>query len=199
SLTQNFAWQVIPFIPNRGAPESVYLVLIALILRHGLRRRSLIPEDSEVIADLHALVGSEVYVHRAHFTEDLAVVFPSHHHGHRLSAYGRKVIERGRLLERRHRTVFVWNEDIPALHVIAREYHLSDGDLGQHVDHSQLSRVEVELAHGSHELRLPLEPRHVRGILVRPHHREPVAHANTLILPTVDVHVVAARKGDLIV
>ena len=90
-------------------------------------------------------------------------------------------------------------EDIPALHVPAREYHLGDRNLGLDVHHPDLSRVQIRRAHGFQELLLPLEPRYVRRILVRPHNREAVADTNTFVLAAIDVHIVAARKGDLVV
>ena len=159
----------------------------------------MIPEDSEVIADLDPLVAPEVYVYRAEFTVRLAVVFSYHQHCHRLAAHRRKMIEGGRIFVWRCRTILIRLEDIPALHVIAREYDLSDRNLWLNVYHPDLSRVHIGRAHGFHELRLPLEPWHVRGVLVRPHNREPVTDANTLVLAAIDVHVVAARKGDLVV
>ncbi len=159
----------------------------------------MITEDSEVIADLDPLVGSEVYVDRAELTEDLRVVFSSHQHGHRLAAHRSKVIEGGRILERRCWALLIRLEDIPALHVSAREYDLSDRNLGLNVYHPDLPRVHVRRAHGFQELCLPLEPGHISGILVRPHNREPVANPNALVHAAIDVHIVAARKGDLVV
>src|SRR5260370_2140878 len=198
-LAENFARQVIPFVACGRSPEAVHRVLVTLVLWHGLRHRTWITEDSEVIADFDPLVGPEIYVNGAQFAIDLAKVFSSHDHGHRLAAHRRKVIESRRIFESRRWAFLVRHHDIPALHVIARECHLSDRNLGLNDYHAQLSRVPIGRAHRIHQLRLPLEPEHFCGIFDGSHNREPVAYANTFVLAAIDMHIVAARTCDLVV
>src|SRR5206468_1957027 len=119
SLAQNFTRQVVPFVPRRGAPETVRRILITSFLRHCLRPRALIAEDSEVIADLDSLIGPKVYIGCVESAENLSVIFSGHYHGHRLAAYRREVIEVGSILIRRRWAIRIRHDDIPALHVIA--------------------------------------------------------------------------------
>src|SRR5260370_7730221 len=108
-------------------------------------------------------------------------------------------MEGASVLDRGCRTRLIGQEDTPALHVSAREYDLSDRNLGLNVYHSDLSRVPIELAHGFQELRLPLEPWHVRGIPVRPHNREQDPNANTLFLAPTHVPTILVANTHLLV
>ncbi len=109
------------------------------------------------------------------------------------------MIEGASILVWWRRAIRIRYENIPALHVIAREDDLCHRNLRLDVDYLHLSCVQILHAHGTHQLLLPLEPWHVRGIFVRTHNGEPVADAYTLVLAPINMHVVAAREDDLVI
>src|SRR5580704_7040225 len=103
------------------------------------------------------------------------------------------MVKCGRVLVRRRGAILVWLQDVSSLHVVARKDYFRDGDLGLHVDDPHLPRILIEASHSLQEFVLPLEPWHIREILVRPHDGEAVADPNTLVLSPGDIDKVAAR------
>src|SRR5690242_16326030 len=150
SLAKNLAGQVIPFVALRRASKAVDHELIILGLRHSFRVRSLVAEDAKVIANLDPLVGSQVYVHGAVFSKKIDMVFSAHDHGYRLAADRRKMIEFFGVLIGRGGTLFVWQQVVASLHVVAGEDYLCNGNLGLHINDTDLAGVQICGAHRLH-------------------------------------------------
>jgi len=91
-------------------------------------------------------------------------------------------------------------EDISALHEPRMKRDLSDGNLRLDVHHTNLPKSISSVPHGLQDFTCHLNHGTSVGILCPAGTTvEPVAHANTLVLPAIDVHIVAAGKGDLVV
>src|SRR5580658_6675828 len=138
TLAQHFARQVVPVIPSGRAAETIETILIPFRLRSEFRERSLVSENSKIIADFYAFVGTEIDVHGVTLPGGLLIIPRRNDHRHRLPADGGKMVERGGVLEHRIRPLLERQDDIAALHIVARKRYFRDRDLWLNSDHTEL-------------------------------------------------------------
>ena len=62
AFTEHFAGQIVPLIFLRRTAKAEYLVLIVRSVHNCVRVGSLISENTEIIANFDALIGTEVYI-----------------------------------------------------------------------------------------------------------------------------------------
>src|SRR5262249_53509986 len=163
----------------------------------GSRFRSgaLVTEDAEIITELHTLRGSEVYINRVILAHGLSPVLRGHNHRHRLPADRRKNIELACVLKRANRTRLIGKDYVAALHRHASKHDLCHRGLRLHFDNSQLPKIDVGIAHGFRQLRLPFEPGNFAGVAFHSEHTVKIAFFNALIHAAVDVDVIATVES----
>src|SRR5215472_11310717 len=197
SLSDDFAGRVVPSIFRGHAAVTEHEKGSALRLISSFVLGALIAENAEIIADLHALSGSEVDVDDVVGAVENREMLAGDNHRDRLAAGRREAIKvsfglqrwRGALLERQH--------DIAALDVVAGIHDLGDGDIGLHDDDAEAAFVFPHRADFLQDRELPLGPLNLGGIRDRANHRKLVADLDALACALVDVNVVALREGGL--
>src|SRR5204862_3922359 len=89
TFAQNLAWKIIPRVMPGIAAEAIDPVLIIFSCGNYFGAGTLIPENAEIVSDLHALSRSQIDVHRVPTPRHLRGVPAADNHGHRLAAYRR--------------------------------------------------------------------------------------------------------------
>src|ERR1700682_1951913 len=127
-------------------PESRRFVLGVFRNWDGFPGFALIPEGTNVVANLDALGGAEVDVHDGTLTRSLNVVYTRNNQSNRLAAHRGEMVKCP-VLDGRSRTVLVGTDNVASLHVRARETHFGDGNFGLNVDDAKLPDILIEQAH----------------------------------------------------